>query len=135
MVDSILLYPIDSAFDLVSVDAFMMQQPDVLLDPLGTGIYMVCGLPSLKEVYLAKRLENPSEFPYVVLVTAKPDCINIFQEYGNKNGLFSARRITSWLIEHNKCRIEDEYFKDWTDLVIQQGVGILYPERLDKTSS
>jgi len=44
--------------------------------------------------------------------------------------LRSARNIVRWVIEHSRCRIEDEYREDWTERVAQQGVGILYPEQL-----
>lgn len=130
MVDSIFLYPIDGSLDVASIERFLILQSDVLLDPLGTGIYLVCGVPEAKEVLCDKRIANPSEFPYTVLVTVKPECVNVFQEYGDKDELLSARNIVRWVIEHNRCRIQDEYYTDWTERVAQQGVGVLYPERL-----
>jgi len=101
-----------------------------MLDPLGTGIYLVCGVPEAKDVFREERLANPSEFPYAVLVTVRPESINVFQEYGNRSRLRSARNIVRWVIEHNRCSVKDEYREDWTERVAQQGVGILYPERL-----
>src|SRR5678809_1211027 len=130
MVDSIFLYPIDGSFDVASIERFLTQQSDVLLDPLGTETYLVCGGPEAKEVLRDKRIANPSEFPYTVLVSVKPECVNVFQEYGDKAELRSARNIVRWVIEHNRCRIQDEYYRDWTERVAQEGVGVLYPERL-----
>ena len=130
MVDSIFLYPVDGSLDVASIERFLTQQPDVLSDPLGTGTYLVCGVPEAKEVLRDKRIENPSEFPYTVLVTVNPEWMNIFQEYGDKVERCSARNIVRWVIEHNRCRIQDEYYRDWTERVTQQGVGVLYPERL-----
>lgn len=131
MVDSVFLYPIGGAFEVASIEQFLAQQPDVLLDPLGTGTYLVCGVPEAKEVFREERLENPSEFPYVVLVTVKPECVNVYQEWGDEDRLRSARGIVRWMIEHYDCRIQDEYYADWTERVAQQGVGVLYPEQLE----
>jgi hypothetical protein len=130
MVDSVFLYPIEGDFDVSAIEHYLAQQPDVLLDPLGTGIYLICGLPESIEFMRQERLEKPSEFPYAVLVTVRPDHINIFQEYGNKIRLRSARSIVRWLLEHTRCLVQDEYRNDWTERVARHGVDILYPERL-----
>lgn len=130
MVDSVFLYPVGGDLDVASIEQFLVQQPDVVPDPLGTGVYLLCGVPEAKDVLRDKRLANPSEFPYTVLVTVKPEYVNVFQEYGDKAELRSARNIVRWVLEHNHCRVQDEYYKDWTERVAQQGVGVLYPERL-----
>ena len=130
MVDSIFLYSVEGSFDVAAIKLFLEQQPDVLLDPLGTGIYLVCGLPESIEFMRDERLTKPSEFPYAVLVTVKPDCVNVFQEHGNKVRLRSARSIVRWLVERTRCRIEDEFSNDWTERVRQAGVEVLYPKQL-----
>jgi hypothetical protein len=130
VVDSIFLYPVEGSFDVAAIEHFLAQQPDVLLDPLGTGTYLVCGLPESIEFMRDERLAKPSAFPYAVLVTVSPDCINVLQEYGNKVRLRSARNIVSWLLDHTRCRVQDEYSNDWTERVAQQGVAVLYPEQL-----
>lgn len=130
MVHSVFLYPAESSLDTASIEQFLAQRPDVLLDPLGTGIYMVCGLPEAVEVYRDQRLEDPSRFPYGVLVTVNPEWVNVFQEYGDEDRLRGARDIVSWIVAHPHCRIEDEYRQHWTDRVAREGVGVLYPEQL-----
>jgi hypothetical protein len=130
MVHSIFLYPLEGSFDVASVERFLAQQPDVLLDPLGTGIYLVCGSPDSIEHMRDWGISKPSEFPYRALVTVKPDCINVVQEFANEMRLRSARNIVRWLVEHTRCRVEDEYNKDWTERVAREGVGVLYPEQL-----
>jgi hypothetical protein len=130
VVYSVFSYPVEGCLDVEAIARFLARQQDVLLDPLGTGIYLVCGLPVAVEWYRDRRLADPSEFPYVVLVTAKPEWVNVFQEYGDEDRLRSARDIVRWIIEHNRCRIEDEYRADWTDKVARDGVGVLYPEQL-----
>jgi len=130
MVHSVFLYPVDGSLDVAAIERFLAQQQDVLLDPLGTGTYLVCGTSDAKEVFREERLANPVEFPYVVLVTVKPDHVNVFQEYGSKSGLRSARSIVRWILEQVHCRVGDGYGNDWTERVAQYGVDILYPERL-----
>jgi len=130
MVDSVFLYPIEGNLDVAPIEAFLTQQPDVLLDPLGTGTYLVCGIPEVKELLREQRLANPSEFPYVVLITLKPERVNVYQKWGDEDGLRSARGIVRWVLERNSCRIQDEYYNDWTERVAQQGVEVLYPKQL-----
>lgn len=130
MVNSVFLYPLEGALDVASIEQFLAQQPDVLLDPLGTGTYLVCGLPEAKDVFRDERVANPSGFPYVVLVTVSPERMNVYQEWGDADRLRSARNIVRWTVEHSRCRIEDEYYNDWTERVARQGVEILYPEQL-----
>ena len=43
MVHSVFLYPIESSLDVVSIEQFLAQQLDVLLDSLGN--YLLCGVP------------------------------------------------------------------------------------------
>jgi len=130
MVHSVFLYPREGSIDIAFVAQFLAKQPDVLLDPVGSGIYMVCGAAAAKKVFRKRRLEDPSRFHYAVLVTVKPEYVNVFQEYGDEARLRSARNIVRWMIEHNRCRIEDEYGKDWTERVTADGVGVLYPPQL-----
>jgi hypothetical protein len=130
MVHSVFLYPVNGCHDVASIEQFLAQRADVLLDPLGTGTYIVCGVPEAKEWLSEQRRANPSEFPYAVLVTVKPDHVNVFQEYGDKAKLRSARDIVRWILEREQYRIGDEYSNDWTERVAQHGVNVLYPERL-----
>src|SRR3954469_18269740 len=97
MVESIFLYPLESSFVVTAVEAYLAQQPDGLLDPLGSGSYLLCGTPELVEYLRARRLADPSRFPYAVLVTVKPECINVFQQYGDELELVSARSFVNWL--------------------------------------
>ena len=130
MVYSVFLYPVEGSIDVAVVEQFLAKQPDVLLDPVGSGIYMVCGVPAAKKLYRKLRLEDPSRFHYAVLVTVKPEYVNVFQEYGDEARLRSARDIVRWVIEHLRVRIEDEYGADWTERVAQDGIRVLYPEKL-----
>lgn len=131
MIYSIFLYPISDKFDIDPVKAYLDAKPDVFLDPLGKPIYVLCGDPEAVEYMRDARISNPDEFPYSVLITVQADMINIFQEYGDKPELRSARDFVRWVIEHQPCLIKDEYRHDWTEQVQREGVGVLYPPRVD----
>lgn len=130
MVYSIFLHPANGRFDVEKIRAWLEGQPGVLLDPLGSGIYMVCGRHGTIENARQKRIDKPSQFPYCVLVTIKPDEINIFQEYGNDDKLRSAREFVGMIVDETGCEVLDEYGKNWTDQVRLYGVGVLYPPEL-----
>lgn len=130
MVDSIFLHPLVDSFDVPAIEQYLAQQPDVLLDPLGSGIYLVCGSPESIEFMRDERIAKPTEFPYAVLITVNPDCINVLQEFANRSRLKSARNIVRWLLAHTRCRVEDGLYNDWTARVAEHGVDVLYPETL-----
>ncbi|MEZ4361554.1 MAG: hypothetical protein R3B48_15310 [Kofleriaceae bacterium] len=130
MVNSVFLYPVDSTFDPAPIEAFLAARPDVVMDPLGSGIFMVCGIPEAVDGYREQRLEDPTQFPYVVLVTVKPEYVNVFQEYGDEDRLRSARAFVRWMLQHAPCRVEDEYREDLTAKVASEGVQVLYPALL-----
>jgi hypothetical protein len=130
MVNSIFLYPVSGAFDVEAIRGPLSRKPDVLIDPLGSGTYMLCGVPEAVPLKREKRCAKPSEFPYCVTVTVEPDVVNIFQEYGNAWELRSAREFAQWVLDHYECRIEDEYQNDLTTEYKEKGVGVLYPPTL-----
>lgn len=127
MVHSVFLYPVGGGFDVGRIVTYLARRPDCLLDPLGTGVFLVCGNPQALRVNRERRLADPSRFPYAVLVTLKQDGINVYQEYGDEQRLRNARDIVGWIIARQPCRIEDEYGKDWSDRVAREGVDVLYP--------
>src|SRR5882757_8713007 len=100
MMSSIFFYPIEGSLNVTAIGQYLTQQPDVLLDPLGSGTYIICGLPNveeIKEIIRKERLANPLEFPYSVLVTVASDELNVFQEYGDDGQLRSSRNFVRWL--------------------------------------
>ena len=133
MVSSIFFYPIEGSLNVTAIGQYLVQQPDVLLDPLGSGTYIICGLPNveeIKEIIHKERLASPLEFPYSVLVTVASDELNVFQEYGDDGQLRSSRNFVRWLFKQGRYRIGDGYGNDWTERVAQHGVDVLYPETL-----
>jgi hypothetical protein len=93
MVNDVFLYPVEGIFDVPSIEAYLKQLPDVELDPLGTGTFMVCGVPEAKALCREEREADPSRFPDVVLVSVKPEEVNVFQQYGDDHRLRSAPDI------------------------------------------
>jgi hypothetical protein len=131
MVYSIFLRP-KGTFDIERFRRWLDLRADTLLDPLGSGIYMLCGLPQSVEVLREIRVSKPSQFPSCVLVTLKPEEINVFQEYGDEDPLRSAREFVKTVIDETGCEVEDEYGTSWTERVRREGVNVLYPRRLTR---
>ncbi len=86
--------------------------------------------PSSVEYAREERISDPSGFPYCVLITIKPEEINVFQEYGNDLTLRIAREFVKTVIDETGCEVLDEYGTSWTERVRQEGVGVLYPPTL-----
>jgi hypothetical protein len=131
MVYSVFIHPTNHEFDVDAIKRHLEEKPDVFLDPLGTPTYVICGGPETVELRREARIEEPDRFPNAVLVTVQPDVINVFQEYGDKYDLRSARDFVRWVIERQPCLVKDEYRVDWTERVQREGVGVLYPPRID----
>jgi hypothetical protein len=131
MVHSVFLYPLNEGFDVDVIKRYLEAKPDVILDPLGTSTYLVCGVLEAVELCRNKRIEEPDRFPYCVLVTVQRDEIMVYQEYGDEYDLRSARDFVRWFIEQQSCVIKDGYGFDWTEQVRHEGVGVLYSPQLD----
>ncbi|HEX2690921.1 MAG TPA: hypothetical protein VHN14_30115 [Kofleriaceae bacterium] len=63
MVHSVFLYPTNDGVDVDPVKRYLEARPDVILDPLGTPTYIVCGGPESVAVCRDKRIEEPDRFP------------------------------------------------------------------------
>jgi hypothetical protein len=131
MVHSVFLYSLNDGFDVDVIKRYLEAKPDVILDPLGTSTYLVCGVPEAVELCRNKRIEEPDRFPYCVLVTVERGEIMVYQEYGDEYDLRSARDFVRWFIEQQSCAIKDGYGFDWTEQVQREGVGVLYSPQLD----
>lgn len=129
MVYSVILSPLDEeeTFDVEPIERYLAYKNDVLLDPAGTDTYLVCGLPEAKKGYHQARLADPSQFPYVVLITVSPDEVVVAQEFGDEDELRSARDFVRWMVENHRVRIVDDMGNEWTERVAKEGANILYP--------
>jgi len=126
MLNGIVLTPKTGTFDIAAIQAFLATRADVLLDPVGSGTYLVCGMPEHKDFYREQRLENPKSFPLVALVIATPTQVLVAQEFANRVRLLSAREIVRWLIAHLPCSVADDRGNDLTARVEAEGPDILY---------
>lgn len=130
MTTNLFLRPTGGPLDIAAITAFVSSRDDVLLDPIGSRIYMIAGARDAKAVYRRARLEEPDRLPYMAWMTIEPDHVRIAQEFGDAPQLRSARTILSWILQHQAFRIEDEYGTDWTERVAREGIGVLYPATL-----
>lgn len=75
-------------------------------------------------------IDEPLEIGEDFLIFRRRPGIVGTEGYGDEDRLRSARDIVSWMVELHRCRIEDEYREDWTERVMREGVGVLYPAQL-----
>ena len=130
MLTNLFLRPMKGEFELTAIKDRLDLMADVFVDPLGSGMYLVCGLPEAKEMYRDKRVEDPSRFPYVCLIDVTPEQVTVLQENGTAEQLRSARELVSWILQRFACHIEDDYKADITELYREVGVGAFYPKGL-----
>ena len=126
---NLFLSAIADGFDEARIRWYLEGRPGVVLDPLGTGAYMMIGVDAAaaRKAYGQARLAHPSRFPYVITVRVSTDQVVVAQEYGDQHALRSARQFVDWLCGQQPCRIEDEYGNDLTERVARNGVQVLYP--------
>jgi hypothetical protein len=48
--------------------------------------------------------------------------------------MWSIREVVRWVLERHPCRVEDDYFRDWTERIAREGVDALYPAGLTPDS-
>ena len=115
MINSIFLHPpSNKSFDTERFRRWLDVRNDTLIDPNGSEIYLECGFPETVEFMRRSKIENPSRFPYRVLISAKPSEINIDQEYGDEAQLRIAREFVKTATEETGCEVLDEYGTSWT---------------------
>lgn len=125
MADNIFLR---GSFDIDRLAKWLRKRQDILPDPLGSGAFMVGGSNRVVKHLREQRINNPSVFPYCVLITINAEEVNIYQEYGNDLELAVARKFISMIFNETGCKVLVEYgiVSDWTERVRQEGVGVLY---------
>lgn len=128
MIENFMLYPAIGTFDVQDIRLYLNNRDDVLLDPLGSGRYFICGSSSVLPLIHEKRLNDLLIFPIVIQITnLQPDQIYFSQEYGHGNMRVSLREIVEWILNKYSCRIVIAYdFFDCTDLVKEKGLDFIF---------
>jgi hypothetical protein len=114
--NNVAVQPIAGGFDVAAVRSYLEAKPDVLLDPLGSGTYLLIGLgsPAAKGVLGRNRVADPSRFPYTTLILVTAERVDVYVEYSHREERGSAREFVTWLAGRQPCRITDEYGRDLT---------------------
>ena len=126
---AVYLYPLGGSFDVDAVRQMVEVEPTVLLDPCGSGTYMLCH-PQSRKTQARRRISDPTRFPYVGLIVMTAERVMVRHEYADEAGRASAREIVTWVLERYRCRVLDDYNDDFTDLVAQHGPDALYRSRI-----
>ncbi|MBA3540036.1 MAG: hypothetical protein H0T79_10440, partial [Deltaproteobacteria bacterium] len=128
MTENLVLAPSDGAFDLDRLRSRLDSQPDALLDPCGSGTYMLCGDPERVPMYDRARRQDPSRFFYLPLIFSTPEQVLVNQESGDAPQLRSALEVVRWMVAELHATIRtDEGARDLSELVRRDGVESLYP--------
>ena len=64
------------------------------------------------ECQAARRADPESTFPYVLLVTARPDVVDVFPVASQADLRALSVRFIEWLMSTYECRIENEFGTD-----------------------
>jgi hypothetical protein len=125
---NLILFPIKGTFDIADIQGYLDAQPDVFIDPHGTGIYVVCGLPDAVPYHQSARQDDPSRFPYAGLVHLGSDIVRVTQEMADEDELRSTMEFVKWMWSRFECRVRDEYGQDFTEQCRRDGIDSLYPD-------
>jgi hypothetical protein len=90
---------------------------------------MLAGTFTKKEFFVEERISSPERFPYCAIVTVGATAVTVYQEFANEEQLKSARAFVVWMRETYQCRFEDEYGRDMTNVVNEEGVDALFRGR------
>ena len=80
---NLLVYPASGKFEVGPIRSYVEGRQDAVLDPLGSGAYMLTGLlgdVTLKKLRGEARLARPAQFPYSVIVEISADQMVVVQE-------------------------------------------------------
>lgn len=130
MAKNLILLPARGTFEVEDIKEYLHGRKDVFLDPLGTGIYLMCGVPEAVEYRRQERLQDSARFPYMCLVQVEPERVHIIQEMADAEELRSARAFLRWMCERFVCRIRDDYGQDLTERCGAGDIDKLYPPGL-----
>jgi hypothetical protein len=106
--------PVAGGFDVGAVRGYLEARPDVLLDPLGSGTYLMIGIgsPAAKGVLGRSRVADPSRFPYTTLILVAAERVDVVVQFAGHAERESARAFVAWLAARQPCRITDEYGRE-----------------------
>lgn len=130
MARNLVLSPIGSHFDITAIHAYLDAQPDIFIDPHGTGIYVVAGTPEAVPNRESARLQDPSRFPRAGYITVTPDSVAVDQEMADEDELRSIMEFLRWLWKRHEFTARDDYEQDFTEQFRTEGVETLYSEKV-----
>lgn len=118
MPDTITLTPESGVFDVDRIRDFVEAHPEILLDPCGSGTYLVgpaYGPIRTRARLGAERLKDPTRFPYTCLIEVRAEAVVVWQEFADADKRAIGREVMRFVLEQHRCRIQDDYLRDITD--------------------
>lgn len=127
MTRNLFLTPVEGEFDILRIREGLESQPDVFLDPHGTGTYVICGIPNTVPHLWRKRRQDPSRFPYACLVRVASDRVQVNQEMAGTEELRSTLELMRWMWSNFTFTVREDGGADFTEQCRVQGIESLYP--------
>jgi hypothetical protein len=127
MTRNLFLTPVQGEFDSLRIRERIESQPDVFLDPHGTGTYVICGIPDAVPHLWRKRRQDPSRFPYACLVRVAPDRVQVEQQMADTEELRSTLEFMRWMWSNFTFTIREDGGGDFTEQCRVHGIEFLYP--------
>jgi hypothetical protein len=132
---TITLIPKNGTFDTRAIKEYLDSNPSTLLDPCGTGTYLVGNLPGFIPIYFEKRRRDPSRFPYTTLVDVEPHEVVIYQEFGGAEAHRIAFDFLAWMWSSFDVLLKNYYQEDITERCRAEGLDWLYNPNVRATPS
>jgi hypothetical protein len=116
MLEALWLYPLDGEFEVGLVRRYLDGRSDTVLDPLGSGRYLLVGTWSLasKLGHARSRVSPPHEFPYAAMIIVGSGQVALIVEFADEQELAAMYEVRDWLTARWPCRITDERGGDRT---------------------
>ena len=105
--------PLSGSFDVETVAAAIAGIGFPYRDPFEPSAFAIFSKAEARDACSeARRADPSSSFPYVLIVTVRPDEIVVYPE-GKQDDLRAlSLQFLEWILANYKCRIENDYGTD-----------------------
>jgi hypothetical protein len=114
--------PVDGQFDVAKVEGFLASLPFTFRD--SDGVWLLCGNAGATHYSRMHLARNQPGYPYMCLVTPRPESIQIAQTC-DEDALLQAREVAEWIHATYRCKIAGSEGQDLTSQAAES-VALLY---------
>ncbi len=108
--------PLSGTIDVESVAAAITGIGFAYRDEIAPSAFAIFSEEDARDACKAARRANPSStFPYVLLVTVRPDVVIVYPAVANPELRTLSMQLIEWLRGTYACRIENEFGTDMSE--------------------